>query len=278
MLLIAALVFLQALNVEQELRSSLTAYAAIAIAALLLIAAARVSSQPNRLCLTSSAIFSSYLILRALTSPQSYVARSDLYLVLAELVIYGVVACLMTKPGPRIALITLLILCGGGHVVVGVVQTGFAQNYAMLVPSLAEVAPNVRGTGLYVDPDHLAGLLEILSILGLSLTCWSRRPGWVKVCTGYLTAICYFGLALTGSRGGYLSGAVSLLLFAVLSLITVRAAGRSSLVRYGGTGLLLLLVSCAGLWLLISQSTILSHQVSNIVTVDRGRLALWQAA
>ena len=76
-----------------------------------------------------------------------------------------------------------------------------------------------------MDPDHLAGLLEVLGILGLSVACWSRLPGWAKVIVGYLTLNCYFGAALTGSRGGYVSIVFSLLIFAGLSAIVLRAGG-----------------------------------------------------
>ena len=51
----------------------------------------------------------------------------------------------------------------------------------MCTDSLRDFLVDRRASGLYVDPDHLAGLLEVLGILGLSVACWSRLPGWAKV-------------------------------------------------------------------------------------------------
>ena len=71
-----------------------------------------------------------------------------------------------------------------------------------------------RASGFYANPDHLAGLLEALGILGLSIACWARRSRTTRVVTGYLAAwlVLKLAFAVTASRGGYLSAVVSLLI------------------------------------------------------------------
>ena len=79
--------------------------------------------------------------------------------------------------------------------------------------------------------DHLAGLLEIVGIFGLSISLWSRWPAWAKLMTGYATLVCYIGVILSGSRGGYLATVFSLVVFAILSLRIMRAAGSALSIR-----------------------------------------------
>jgi len=123
----------------------------------------------------------------------------------------------------------------------------------------------------------LAGLLEVLGIFGLSLTWWSRWPSWARVFVGYLAGICYVGLILAGSRGGYLSAAVSLILFVGFSLVVLRSGGTTLLVRFGGSGLILLTAAAVAAGLFIHQSPHLRERVNNLVS-DDGRLDLWRAA
>ena len=99
----------------------------------------------------------------------------------------------------------------------------------MLIPFLQRADYGHRASGFYVCPNHLAGVLEVLGIIGLSITCWSRWPVWSKLLIGYLVCVCYAGVALTGSRGGYLSVAASLIVFAILSLTALSAGGRNLL-------------------------------------------------
>src|SRR5207237_3331989 len=79
-----------------------------------------------------------------------------------------------------------------------------------------------RASGFYGCPDHLAGYLEVVALMGLSAACWSRWPVWLKVCAGYLSLMGFVGILLTGSRGGYLSTGFGFLVFIGLSLMTLR--------------------------------------------------------
>ena len=274
LLLVASLVFLQVLDAPRDLVFVLPAYGVIAIAALIAAVTLRSASPVDLFCLCASAIFFGYIILRALISPAPYVARADLYFVLAALTLYGLTLSVLTS-GRRMALIVILMAFAVLHVLVAVIQAG-GENLTW-TSFLEEITRASRASGFYVNPNHLAGLLEVLGILGLSITCWSRWPSWSKVCVAYLAGTCYLGVALTGSRGGYLSVVASLILFVVLSLLVLRSGGASLLLRFGGSGLILLLAAFFALGLLIHRSGPLRRQVENIFT-DGGRTDLWRAA
>jgi O-antigen ligase len=162
-------------------------------------------------------------------------------------------------------------------VIVGLVQFGLGKNFT-LMPSLQSVAGIQRASGLYVNPNHLAGLLEVLGIFALSITCWSRWPSWSRVLIGYLAAMCYIGVAMTGSRGGYLSVAASFILFALLSLIVLRSAATTFLLKFGAGALIALAAAFIAAGLLIQQNAPVSERLGNIVTTDNTRLDLWRAS
>jgi hypothetical protein len=71
---------------------------------------------------------------------------------------------------------------------------------------------------MLISGNHLAGYLEAVALLALGLTAWSRYRFGGKLLAGYVAGFCYLGLILSGSRGGYLSAAASLLVFALFSL------------------------------------------------------------
>jgi hypothetical protein len=52
----------------------------------------------------------------------------------------------------------------------------------------------------------------------------------VEIAVGYVAGVCYAGVAMTASRGGYLSVAASLIIFAILGLC-VRSRGKKSVLR-----------------------------------------------
>ncbi len=278
-LVAGALAFLQALNDEKDLFSCLCAVGVIAVAALIALSSPLAPKiRPDFLCLTASGVFFSYIIIRAVASPAGHVARLDLYCVLGGLTLYGIILTAYFSSSRRIALILGLLAFATVHVLVSVVEFGLGRNYDLLFPTLARVAHNPRAAGLFVDPDHLAGLLEVLGILGLSITAWSRWPNWARVFLGYLTAVCYFGLILTGSRGGYLSAATSLIVFCLMSFLTLRAASLTHVAKFGGGGLILFGLILYASWFFIHENPGLQKQMETIATPDEGRLDLWQAA
>ena len=177
----------------------------------------------------------------------------------------------------RMTLIVSLMALAVVHVLVGVIQFSRGDNF-MLIPFLQRVDYGHRASGFFVCPNHLAGLLEVLGIFGLSITCWSRWPVWSKLLVAYLVCVCFAGVALTGSRGGYLSVAASLIVFAILSLIVLRSGGRNLLLKFGLSGLVALTAALIAVALLFHQSFVLSERAGNIIDTNNMRFNLWHAA
>ena len=281
-LLLGALAFLQVVTSQKDLLPFLAAYAVIAAAAVLAATAADFpkTATAGWWCVGSTAVFCGYVVVRALTSPVAYVARADLYLILAALTVYALLVTVLNTPGRRIALIVALLIFALGHVVVGIAQGIRGGSLSLLIPALETFEQGrtaERASGLAVNPNHLAGTLELLGALGLGIACWSRRPAWQRVCIGYLGASCYVGIALTGSRGGYLAVAASVIVFALLSLLVLAASGGRQLLKFGAVGLIVGSLLGLGLWTLLQQNATLTGKLQNIVS-DPGRIGLWRAA
>ena len=272
-----ALALLQVSIAANGLLFLLPCYGLIAIAAVIGFANLSVTSGDDLLCLSTTAVFCGYVAIRALASPAAYIARADLYLVLAALTIYGLTVTALSSPVRRIALIIFLLTFAICHVLVSLIQFGVGQNF-IVVPFLQSLVVGNRARGMYENPDHLAGLLEVIGILGLSIACWSRRPKSVRVLVGYLALVSYIGLALTASRGGYLSAAASLIIFVVFSVIALQAGGASLFRRYGAAVLVILTGIFVVVGSVIYQSPSLSQRVADIVDPDHTRFDLWRAS
>ena len=278
LLLAAALATAQVLIGGTRLLFSLPAYGLVGCAGLLvLLQLRRTKPTSDALCLVGSALFFGYIIGRALLSPAPYAARTDLYIVLGSLVVYGVTATLCTDAKPRMFVLGVLLLLGLAHVLIGAVQFRDGNNF-MPISWLQREDYGRRASGFYVCPNHLAGALEVIAIFGLSIVCWSRIAIWGKLLIGYASVVCYVGALLTGSRGGYLSIAASLLVFAILSVLVLRAAGGSLAWKISGASLLVMLLAGAIVFLSIKKSSFLTDRAGSIADTENVRFDLWRAA
>ena len=269
---------IQALIGGTQLLFSLPAYGLVALSGLLsLFLLRRPEPAPAQICLTSAALFFGYILARALFSPVAYIARADIYSVLGGLVVYFFVACIFTAAKPRTLFLLFLLALAMVHVVIGAIQFRYGENF-MLIPFLQRHDYDRRASGLYVCPNHLAGLLEVVGIFAVSIVCWSRWPAWMKLVTSYAAGVCYLGLILTGSRGGYLSAAASLLTLVILSLIILRQTSARLFWRAAIAAFIGALLVGITVFSLVHKSSYLSDRAQNIVDPGNMRIDLWQAA
>ena len=277
-LLAVALGLIQTLIGGTRLIFSLPAYAILASVGLLTIFVFRQPKpRPAQICLVSSAIFFGYILARAFFSPVAYTARPDVYAVLGGLIVYLFVACIGTSAKLRATVVIVLLALALVHVLIGAIQFRDGNNF-MLIPFLQRFDYGRRASGFYVCPNHLAGALEVLGIFGTSLVCWSRFPTWSKLLIGYASAICYVGILLTASRGGYASTIASLFVFAALSLIVLRRAGGRLFWSIGGISVLAALIIGGAAVLFVKKSDFLADRAQNALSTARIRLDLWHAA
>jgi len=279
----SALLFAIALGAIQiliggtRLLFSLPAYGLLGVVGLLGVFSLRSAKViPSQVCLASAAAFFGYVLLRALLSPAEYLARSDIYSVLGGLLVYCFVAFICTSPTRRMIVLLFLFVLALVHVFIGAMQFRDGNNF-MPIWFLQRYDYGTRASGFYVCPNDLAGLLEVLGVFGLSITCWSRWPAWGKLLTVYITGMCYVGLVLTGSRGGYVSTTVSLLVFGVLSLIMLRHAGARTFWRIGGLGLVAAAVIGISAVFFINKSDFLMNRAQNIFDTTNMRIDMWKA-
>ncbi len=277
LLLSGGLVLLQAFIGGRVLLFLFPGLAVIAAAALVGAAlTTRPKARPDFFCLGATGIFCGYVLVRAFASP-SYFARPDLFSVAGALAVYGLTATVITSASMRSGIIVSLLGFALVHVLIGFIQFNRGDNF-MLISFLQRADYGQRASGFYVCPNHLAGLLEVLGIFATSFLCWSRWPVWAKLLLAYATAICYVGLALTGSRGGYLSAMASIAVFAGLSLFILRAAHQRHWWKYATAALIGVALLLTTGTLLIRRSNFLTERAGNIVDTKNMRVQLWRAA
>jgi O-antigen ligase len=277
-LLAGALVLIQILIGGTRLIYSLPSYAILALIALLTVLVfSNPKPRPAQLCLISTAIFAGYILVRALASPVVYTARQDIYSVLGASIVYWFVALYCTAAKPRAWIIITLLGLALVHVLIGAIQFRDGNNF-MLIQFLQRVDYGRRASGFYVCPNHMAGALEVLGIFGVSLVCWSRFAVWAKLLIGYASGICYLGVLISGSRGGFASAILSLLVFAVLSLLVLRRAGPRLVWTVGGIGAFIVILLAVAAFLFIKKSDYLADRAHNALDTGPVRLDLWHAA
>ena len=278
LLLATALAAIQVLIGGTRLLFSLPAYGLVALIGLLAIfSLRRPRPEPNQVCFASAALFFGYVLIRALLSPVDYVARPDIYSVLAGLIVYFFVACLLTDAKRRMWLLFFLLALALVHVLIGAIQFRGGNNF-MPISFLQRYDYGRRASGFYVCPNHLAGLLEVLGVFGLSIVCWSRWPTWAKLLVAYAAGVCYLGIALTGSRGGYLSTATSLVVFGALSLMILRHTSTRLFWTFGGLALIAAAIIGVTSVFLIHKSDYLISRTQNMFDTADVRVELWHAA
>jgi len=230
----AAFAVIQLLIGGTRLLFSLPTYGLLAAMSILaLLAIARPKPQPSQICLLNSAIFFGYVLIRAIVSPVDYLARPDIYSVLGCLLVYLFVACIFTDARLRSWFLFFLLAVAVAHVCVGALQFRDGNNF-MPIPFLQRFDYGRRASGFYICPNHLAGLLEVLGIFGLSIVCWGRWPVWGKLLVLYATSACYLGVLLSASRGAFISCAASFVVFVVLSLWALRRTSKQLFLKIAG--------------------------------------------
>ncbi len=128
-----------------------------------------------------------------------------------------------------------------------------------------------RSAGMFGIPNSLAGLLELM-LPACLVPVFSRatRPA-ARVTCGWLAALFVFAVVLTGSRGGWISLALALMLWPVL-------AGSGWGRRLAGA-LVILAVATAGLWSLYRFSDYGHSRIQPFLDgkFEQSRPILWKA-
>lgn len=219
--LIIALLVIECLIGGTRLVFSLPSYFLIAVAALASVAVRpEPGTKPSTACLVVSALFFSYILARAAHSPVPFLAWPDLFMVLGCLMVYLLVIFPLGGSRERSSLVWALLILATVEVFVGLHQFTRGDNWMPFGFLRADAGQ--RASGFLISSIHLAGLLEVVGLFALSFALWGLWRGWLRILAAYIGVMCYLGVAITGSRGGYLSALFSLLVFGALSLYVKR--------------------------------------------------------
>ena len=257
---------------------TLPAYVILGISGLLtLFTFWKAPARMDRACLISTLLLALYLFARIAFSPSAWLAGFDFYAVLAALLMYFVTALLVTSRGVQCALVCGLIILGLVHVGVGIYQFARDAHFNPLLPA-GRGDVGFRASGFFISPNHLAGFLETALLLATGLCCWGGFRARGKVLMGYLALVCLGGLVLTGSRGGYLSAGVGLVVFACLSVWTLRSRlSHGLLPRLIGVIAAITLIG-GGLAVVAERSFAIRARANTVFEATDIRLQLWEAA
>ncbi len=216
------------------------------------------------------AAFTLYAIGRYLYSDIEYIARQELLQVIVYAALFVVIINnLHGQESVQIISVTLVILA---------MLISFYALYqfvtgSTLVWNIVNKAYPHRATGTYICPNHLGGFLEMILTLGLAYTMASRLSPLWKVVLGYASLVIMAGIAVTISRGAWISTSVALLVF-FCALATQRAYRIPALI-------VLALMVGAGIYL-VTRTPVFEARVKQIGIPKHSeldtRILIWNGA
>ncbi len=258
---------------------SLPGYALLALTSLAAIAFVRHAGSPtDRAAIIAGVGFFLYVAVRAWISPVPWLALSDLWTALGALAGYLVIACHLTDPRERLALVFALLALAMFNLVVGARQFAVGDDF-MLFGWLRSEDYRGRASGFFICPNHLAGFLNVTGLFALAAATWARVPAWTRLLLSFGALVCLAGLILTGSRGGLLSLAAGLAVTIWLTFRRLRLARGTSPWRPALLIASLLAVAVAAILVIGAQSESLRRRATLLLESRQDiRLSLWPAA
>jgi O-antigen ligase len=279
LLAVLAVTVTQMLAGGRQMALCLPGYGLLAVAAVLSWWPRRRTPIPRAAteCLVAAILFCTYVSVRAVLSPEAFLARTDLYAAVGALALYLLVALNVTASRLRLLLIGGLLVLALADCAIGAVQFFKGQEF-MPFPFLPRPGYGSRASGFYGYPNHLSGFLEMVLMMGLSIALWSRWPTWAKMLLGYACVMFVLCIVATGSRGGYISTVIGLMAFLLLSLVLVGKLASGRVIGIFLLGLLLVGGVGWGVRKAMSKNFFLESRAESTLSVDVSRMRLWQAA
>lgn len=187
---------------------------------------------PARYCLLAGGAFAFYLFWRCLNSPVEYLARQDLFLVLACGLVYGFTATQFTRSRDRLVLFWLLVALAMVNLVVGMVHFSGNPEFS-IIPGFKRTYPAGRIGGVFNNPNHLGAFLAFMSLLTLAQAVFGRGGPALRMVLLFLTTLMVLGMGLTVSRGALVGFVGGFLVFVVQCFYVVRHLHRELFFRAG---------------------------------------------
>lgn len=155
--------------------------------------------------------FVGYAIFRHHTAPIEYAARVELIRVLVyAFLFFAILNNLNRQESVHVIAFTLITLAFALSIF-AVFQ--FITHHETVWNMIKPEGYVSRGSGTFINPNHLAGFVEMILPLALACTMMSRFSHAVKIVIGYASLVLMAGIAVTLSRGGWLACTLTLLVF-----------------------------------------------------------------
>ncbi len=221
-LLAAALLLIEGLAGGTRLIFSLPTLALLGLLALLApLLRRRIEVAPRPTCLAATALFIGYALARAAGSSGVFLGWADGFTMLGCIAVYLLTVFCIPDSRDRRVVLTALSLLALGEIFLGLRQYATGETWLPFGMS-RPLLDTKRAAGTLINANHYAGMLEMLGALAVSFAAWGSWSGWKRAFAGYTGLLCYVGIVISGSRGGWASAVFSLAIFSLLSLYVQR--------------------------------------------------------
>jgi O-antigen ligase len=237
--------------------------------------------RPCARCLWGVVLAGGYFFVRAMVSPVPALVLPDLLTLFGSLLVYFLAAGPAVSGGPRKVVFWALLALAGFEVFWGLRQFHIGDDWMPF--GWIRTGMGRRAGGSFVSPNHFAGFLEVVGLMGISAGFWGRGSVLERGVAGYLGCLGVLGVIVSGSRGGYLSLAGGLLFLAGGSLWVVRRLKPERFRRVLAVTISIFALGGPGLVFLMRQSTVIRHRLDLLaeqVEKDKMdvRIGNWAAA
>lgn len=250
----------------------------IAVAgAMTLLPVWKTASRVSQWALASALAFSAYVLFRNRLSEVDYIARIHFFIMAGCLVLYLLLAIFFPRPQERKVFFYVLMVLALAQVLLGAAQ--FVENNQwMPLPWAQRRDEWARASGFFISPNHFAGYLEVIALMSLSIVVWGRNKLTSRLLIAYVAFACVAGIAISGSRGGYLSftfGAFTLMLLTLIAWHRLRPKRFVAIAIISSAAVVLLF---AGIVFMMLQSPLVRERFLSINDPENIRLLLWESA
>ncbi|GAB4183523.1 MAG: hypothetical protein Fur0032_24480 [Terrimicrobiaceae bacterium] len=231
----------------------------------------------NVWALASAILFSAYIVVRNRLSEIEYIGRLQLAIIAGALLLYLLFAIFLSKPQDRKFFLYALMVMALVQVLVGAAQ--FAENNQWMPLPWAQRRDDFwRASGFFISPNHFSGYLEIVGLMSLALVVWGRMGIVVRLLVGYVAVVCIAGIAISGSRGGYLSFTFGACVLMVLTLVAWAKLRPQKFPVIAGISIGAAVALFVGVVTIMFQSQTVRDRVIAINDPENMRWLLWDSA
>ena len=277
--ILAAFAILEVFIGGARLLYAVPSFVCLAVAALLTaVPVIRTNQRANGAALISALLFAIIIGVRNRFSEVEYIGRLQFFILAGCLLIYLLFSLVLTKPGDRNRFFLFLGVLALLQIVPALIQ--FTQKNQWMPLSWAQRldAPSWRASGFFICPNHFAGFLEVMALIATSYAIWGRITIASRILCGYAALLCIGGVAISGSRGGYLSLTFGIVVLIVLTFIARLRLKKEHFLLAAIIATVVLITLLAGILFLVFQSPHLAERVAQINDPENCRLLLWAAA